>query len=100
MNEHDRCRPRRTCWALIAGMAVAAWCCLSAPALAAPASVAATGPVSPTPVAGTPALAPTGRTEQIRQLVGCGGGRVCGGHVSHKRQNEGELFRSEELRFT
>ena len=95
MNEHDRCRPRRTCWALIAGMAVAAWCCLSASALAAPASVAATGPVSPTPVAGTPALAPTGRTEQIRQLVGCGGKmfavgtftKISQNGVSHSRNN-------------
>jgi hypothetical protein len=54
---------------------------LAAPAIAAPAhaghaahaKLAATGPVSPTPAAGTPALAPTGTTEQVRQIVQCGG---------------------------
>ena len=34
---------------------------------------AQTGPVSPVPATGTPALAPTGVTEQVRQLVECGG---------------------------
>jgi hypothetical protein len=34
---------------------------------------AAIGPVSSTPAAGTPQLATTGTTEQIRQLVQCGG---------------------------
>ena len=37
------------------------------------ASAAPLGPVSGTPVAGTPALNTTGTTEQIRQLVQCGG---------------------------
>jgi hypothetical protein len=32
-----------------------------------------TGPVSPVPAAGTPALAPTRATEQVRQIVQCGG---------------------------
>jgi polyisoprenoid-binding protein YceI len=32
-----------------------------------------TGPVSPIPASGTPALAPTTTTEQVRQLVECGG---------------------------
>jgi hypothetical protein len=40
--------------------------------LAAPAS-AQTGPVSAKPANGTPQLAPTGTTEQVRQLVQCGG---------------------------
>jgi hypothetical protein len=40
--------------------------------LAGPAS-AQTGPVSRTPAAGTPQLASTGKTEQVRQLVKCGG---------------------------
>jgi hypothetical protein len=44
--------------------------CLAA--LAAPAE-AATGPVSRTPASGTPALNTTGTTEQVRQLVQCGG---------------------------
>ena len=34
---------------------------------------AATGPVSSTPAVGTPQLATTGATEQVRQLVQCGG---------------------------
>jgi hypothetical protein len=36
------------------------------------ASASQTGPVSATPAAGTPQLAPTGTTEQVRQLVQCG----------------------------
>ena len=36
-------------------------------------AVAATGPVSSTPASGTPQLASTGTTEQVRQLVQCGG---------------------------
>ena len=58
--------------ALIAGIAVVA-CCLPASASAAPASPALAGAVSPTPVNGTPTLVDTGTTEQIRQLVRCGG---------------------------
>jgi len=58
--------------ALIAG-AVAGACCLPASALAAPASQALAGAVSPTPASGTPTLADTGTTEQVRQLVQCGG---------------------------
>src|SRR6516162_6388550 len=45
--------------ALIAGVAAIA-CCLP-------------GTVSPTPTNGTPTLVDTGTTEQIRQLVDCGG---------------------------
>ena len=37
------------------------------------AAAAQSGPVSPNPATGTPALAKTGTTEQVRQLVGCGG---------------------------
>jgi hypothetical protein len=40
--------------------------------IAVPAS-AQTGPVSSKPAKGTPQLAPTGTTEQVRQLVQCGG---------------------------
>jgi hypothetical protein len=58
--------------ALIAGVAAAA-CCLPAPASAAPASPALAGAVSPTPATGTPTLVNTAATEQIRQLVQCGG---------------------------
>ncbi|HEY3734164.1 MAG TPA: hypothetical protein VGL63_09635 [Streptosporangiaceae bacterium] len=42
-------------------------------AVTATAAQASTGPVSATPVSGTPQLAPTGSTEQITQLVQCGG---------------------------
>src|SRR5882757_6439092 len=56
-------------WTTIMGAGALA---LGALALAGPAS-AQTGPVSGTPAAGTPQLAPTGRTEQVRQLVKCGG---------------------------
>ena len=58
--------------ALIAGVAAVA-CCLPAPASAVPASPALAGTVSPTPASGTPTLVDTGTTEQIRQLVQCGG---------------------------
>jgi hypothetical protein len=58
--------------ALIAGIAGVA-CCLPAPASAAPASPALAGAVSPTPAIGTPTLVNTPATEQIRQLVDCGG---------------------------
>src|SRR5215472_11768961 len=59
--------------ALIAGITAFA-CCLPALASAAPASPALTGAVSPTPTKGTPTLVTTGTTtEQIRQLVDCGG---------------------------
>ena len=58
--------------ALIAGV-VAGACCFPASALAAPAGLALAGPASPTPAKGTPTLADTGTTEQVRQLVQCGG---------------------------
>jgi len=58
--------------ALIAGIA-AVVCCLPALASAAPASPALAGGVSPTPTKGTPTLVNTSATEQIRQLVQCGG---------------------------
>jgi hypothetical protein len=53
-----------------AGLAVAAVLALSWSARPAQ---AATGPVSSAPAAGTPQLATTGATEQVRQLVQCGG---------------------------
>jgi hypothetical protein len=58
--------------ALVAGIAATA-CCLPALASAAPASPALAGAASPTPANGTPTLVDTGTTEQIRQLVQCGG---------------------------
>ena len=56
---------------------------------------AQTGPVSPAPGTGTPALAPTGVTEQVRQLVECGGNmyavgsftQISQGGVTYTRDN-------------
>src|SRR5262249_57396369 len=64
--------------ALIAAIAAGA-CFLPASALAAPASAALAGAVSPTPASGTPVLSDTGTTEQVRQLVQCGGALFAGG---------------------
>ena len=57
---------------LLRGASGAALCALAVGACAGTAS-AQTGPVSPVPATGTPALAPTGVTEQVRQLVECNG---------------------------
>ena len=60
---------------LLRNTPVAALCALTAgtAGLVPEAAAAASGPVSPTPAAGTPALAPTGTTEQVRQIVACSG---------------------------
>jgi hypothetical protein len=58
---------RRGSIALVVGTVAVSVLGLAAPALA------ATGPVSTHPASGTPQLAPTGTTEQVRQLVQCGG---------------------------
>jgi hypothetical protein len=60
---------RATWWMKIAGAGALS---LSMVWLAGPAS-AQTGPVSSKPANGTPQLAPTRTTEQVRQLVQCGG---------------------------
>ena len=60
---------------LLCNAPVAALCALTASAAGLTPSMAAaqSGPVSPNPATGTPALAPTGTTEQVRQVVACGG---------------------------
>jgi hypothetical protein len=65
---------------LLRNAPVAALCALTVSAAglipgvaAAKSGAAPTGPASPNPVTGTPALAPTGTTEQIRQVVACNG---------------------------
>jgi hypothetical protein len=60
---------------LLCNAPVAALCALTAGAAGLMPSVAAaqSGPVSPHPATGTPALAPTGTTEQVRQIVACNG---------------------------
>src|SRR5437764_10032678 len=56
------------------GAAIAAAALVAAALPAGPAAAAVLpGPVSTKPAAGTPQLAPTGSTEQVRQLVQCGG---------------------------
>src|SRR6516165_5419495 len=50
-------------------------------------AVAQTGPVSPTPDTGTPALAPSGSTEQVRQLVQCGSTMYAVGNFTQISQN-------------
>jgi hypothetical protein len=87
MRQENRYRGQRRLGvrsAVIAGIAATACCLFATPTLAqtGPVSaarvsgkpaVAQTGPVSPIPVSGTPTLTTTGTTEQIRQLVQCGG---------------------------
>jgi hypothetical protein len=60
---------------LLRNTPVAALCALTAGAAGLMPSMAAaqSGPVSPNPATGTPALAPTGTTEQVRQMVACNG---------------------------
>ena len=60
---------------LLRNAPVAALCALTAGAAGLMPSMAAaqSGPVSPNPATGTPALAPTGTTEQVRQMVACAG---------------------------
>jgi len=72
MDQRNRTLRRGRHSMLIARIA-ALICCLPAMALTATPALAQTGPVSATPTAGTPTLAPSSSTEQIRQLVQCGG---------------------------
>ncbi len=57
---------------LITSVVALSVACLSQTSLASSSPVPPVGPVSGTPASGTPALAPTGVTEQVRQLVQCG----------------------------
>jgi len=72
MQQRDRGLLRGRHGRLIAGIA-AVTCCLPATALMTTPARAQTGPVSATPAVGTPTLAPASTTEQIRQIVQCGG---------------------------
>jgi hypothetical protein len=65
-------RSRLSSWGRAAAIPVGA--VLSVALLATPSQASpATGPVGSTPAANTPQLAPNGSTEQVRQLVQCGG---------------------------
>ncbi len=82
---------------LARGASGAALCALAVSVAGAPPGAAAAGParVSPVSAAGTPALAPSGRTEQVRQLVQCGGTmyavgsftEISQGGVTYRRDN-------------
>jgi hypothetical protein len=85
--------------ALIAGIAAVA-CCLPAPASAAPASPALAGAVSPTPSTGTPTLVDTGTTEQIRQLVQCGGTMYAVGTFTEIKQGSTTYTRNNAFSFS
>ena len=66
---------------------------------AAPAS-AATGPVSSTPAAGTPQLAPTGTTEQVRQLAQCGGTMYAVGSFTSIKRYSSTFTRTNAFSFS
>jgi hypothetical protein len=85
--------------ALIAGVVTGA-CCLPASALAAPASAALAGAVSPTPAKGTPTLADTGTTEQVRQLVQCGGTMYAVGTFTQIKQGSSTVTRHNAFSFS
>jgi hypothetical protein len=83
---------------LIAGIAAVA--CLPASASAASASPALAGAVSPTPVNGTPTLVATGTTEQIRQLVQCGGTMYAVGTFTEIKQGSTTYTRNNAFSFS
>jgi hypothetical protein len=81
-------------WLALGG---ATQCALALSVVSAPQGLAAARPppVSPVPADGTPALVPSGSTEQVRQLVQCGGTvyaagsftRIGQGGVTYRRDN-------------
>jgi hypothetical protein len=79
---------------LIVGTAAAAVLGLAGPALA------AGGPVSTHPASGTPALAPTGSTEQVRQLVQCGGTMYAVGSFTSIKQGSTTFSRHNAFSFS
>ena len=84
--------------ALIAGIAAVA--CLPASASAVSASPALAGAVSPVPVNGTPTLVATGTTEQIRQLVQCGGTMYAVGTFTEIKQGSTTYTRNNAFSFS
>jgi hypothetical protein len=63
-------------------------------------AAAQSGPVSPHPATGTPALAPTGTTEQIRQLVACGGTMYAVGSFTRISQRGQTFTRNNVFSFS
>ena len=73
---------------------------LPAAAQAAPSLALATGPVSTKPAAGTPQLAPSGSTEQVRQLVQCGDTMYAVGTFTQISQGTTILTRNNAFSFS
>ncbi len=85
----------RRCGAgLVAGTVAASVLGLAGPALA------AGGPVSTHPASGTPQLAPTGSTEQVRQLVQCGGTMYAVGSFTSIKQGSTTYSRHNAFSFS
>jgi hypothetical protein len=63
-------------------------------------AAAQSGPVSTNPASGTPALAKTGTTEQIRQLVGCGGTMYAVGTFTSISQGSQTVTRNNIFSFS
>jgi len=82
------------CGALAAGITASVLCLPTAPALA------QTGPVSPTPAVGTPTLVNTQTTEQIRQIVQCGGTMYAVGTFTEIAQNGVTMARNNIFSFS
>ena len=84
---------RRSSAGLVVGTVAASVLGLAAPALAA-------GPVSGTPASGTPQLAPTGTTEQVRQIVQCGGTMYAVGSFTSIQQGGTTYRRNNAISFS
>ncbi len=85
---------RRGSAGLVVGTVAATVLGLAAPALA------AAGPVSTHPASGTPQLAPTGSTEQVRQLVQCGGIMYAVGSFTSIKQGSTTFSRHNAFSFS
>jgi hypothetical protein len=83
---------------LLCNAPVAALCALTVSAAGLMPAVAAvqSGPASPNPATGTPALAPTGTTEQVRQLVACNGVMYAVGSFTEISQG-GQTFARDNI---
>src|SRR5882724_1284482 len=84
---------RRSSAGLVVATVAASVLGLAAPALAA-------GPVSGTPASGTPQLAPTGTTEQVRQIVQCGGTMFAVGSFTSIKQGGTTYSRHNAFSFS
>jgi hypothetical protein len=83
---HIRGSRTRAAAAMLAGVIALGTAGVGAPVAAAQSSPA--GPVSSTPASGTPELAPTGSTEQVRQIVQCGNTMYAVGKFTAVKQKD------------